>query len=236
MQKHSVYLKSVLKTSFSRILRMSNTFSKSKLGLINVLTVIIVTPLTYAVLLYFVEQNTFTKLDILPQDLKELLSINNWWLDSLISLSVPLFLSAALSVQLAVLKPEHADVIRTAIPWIPKVRGIFHSQVAWFFIFSASVLSGTVLLLTFGGEEVNLRALGLMMFPALILYVAFTIRELLSSNPSKGKLGQKILAKHKLGIAIFLALAGIAFLYSSVYQPIYFRWQVLEFVKSLNLV
>lgn len=210
--------------------------SKSKLGLINILTFLIFVPLTYAILLFLVKLDLFSAAEKMPQDLKELLSLNNWWIDSLISLSVPLFLSAALSVQLAVLKPEQADVIKAVIPWIPQVRGIFHSQVAWFFVFSASVLSGTVLLLTFGGEEANLRALGLMVFPAIVLYLAFTIRDLLSSNPSKEKLGQMILVKYKLCTAIFLTLAGIAFLYSSIYQPVYFRWQVLGLVKSLNLV
>lgn len=225
------FLQSVMNFALS----FMTTFRRSRFGLINVLTFLIFVPLSYAILLFLVKVDLFSAVEKMPQDLKELLSLNNWWVDSLISLSVPLFLSAALSVQLAVLKPEHADVIKAVIPWIPQVRGIFHSQVAWFFVFSASVLSGTVLLLTFGGEEANLRALGLMVFPAIVIYLAFTIRDLLSSNPSKGKLGQFILVKYKLCTAIFLTLAGIAFLYSSVYQPVYFRWQVLGLVKSLYL-
>uniref|UniRef100_UPI004047224D hypothetical protein n=1 Tax=Rheinheimera sp. TaxID=1869214 RepID=UPI004047224D len=218
-----------------KALRVLDWFCKSKLGLSNFLIFVVATPLTYAALLVMVKMDFFTAIEMLPREIKALFSINTWWVEILISLSIPLLLLLAFSIQLARMNPEDADLVKKIIPWLPKIRNLIYNPVTGFFVFTAAVLTGVILLLSFGAKDSDISVLFMLAFPALILYLAFWIRELLSTQPSSGKFARFILSNPQLCTGILICLAAIAWIYSNIYRPIDFRLQLLGALKALTL-
>lgn len=166
---------------------------------------IVLAVIGYWVFLFVVDADILTKIKQFPDALQEHLSIENWWLERLLELTVPMFLTIALSIQLARLSEDDAEMLKRLVPWLPGIRNIFAVKIPMFFVATAAVFSGMVTLLVIGGPKIDTRPLILFPISIGMLITAITMKSILSKDPRKGPLGNWIMNNHKwitLGLVI----------------------------------
>ncbi len=190
-------------------------------------------PLSYACFSFAVYHDLFDHYNELAEPLKNYLSLEAWWIETIIRLTVPVFLSVALSIQLATLHDKDAEAIKSIAPWIPKIRGFLSVKMPLFFVFTASVLFGAIFLLVFGGESQDYPKLIMAIFPIAMLILSEFMRSALSSNPSRGALGKLTMKYHKGLTKISLLIAGLAWVYSDLLTPLKNRWDIFMYAKNL---
>lgn len=220
---------------FINLRKLSAFISKTNFRMYSIVMFLFATPLTYIVLKFANANNLFELLNEFPSEIKELLSLNSWWLDTMLGMCIPLCLSLALSIQLARLRPEYAETVKIALPWIFPLKKIFFSKISVFFVFTSAVFFGAVMFLTFGPVENNYKSLGLLFFPFVILYLVLEIRKILSVDPMKSKFGQFLLKKQWLFTSMFIALAGFIWVYCELWVPFSTRWDLFVFFKSYSI-
>jgi uncharacterized membrane protein YhaH (DUF805 family) len=223
----------ILPTQLHWLAEKLKLFTKSRYYITLAVILALVTPLSYLGFSFADENALFERYSKLDEPLKDYLSLETWWIETIISLTVPVFMSVALSIQLARLHDKDAETIKSIFSWVPKVRDFFSVKMPIFFVFTASVLFGAFGLLAFGGKSLNYSALLMTIYPMLILLLSEFMRNALSSNPSEGKLGKLTMTYHKGLTKISISIAALAWLYSDIITPIKNRWNIFDYAQSL---
>jgi len=201
---------------------------------LTVLTVFsLITVISYWITLFAVDANILTIIKQFPLALREHFSIETWWLERLFELTIPMFLSIALSIQLARLSEDDSQTIKRLVPWLPTVKDFFAVKLPVFFVATAGVFTGMVTLLVIGGPEIDLKPLILLPVTIGMLMIAFVMKVVLSEDPSKGPFGTWTMKHHKC-ITICLVLASASFwLTANWVLPILARIELYQFGKTL---
>lgn len=204
---------------------------KAKYYISCIIILVLTTPASYLFFSFAVEYNFFELYSRLDAPLKDYLSLQSLWIDTIISLSTPLFLSVALSIQLARLNDEDAKKIEAIIPWIPKINYLFAAKMPLFFVFTASIFFGGIGLLVFGGRTVDYTQLYISVYPLSMLALSGFMRVALTSNIKDDKFGRFIFLHHKKITITFIVIAGSAWCYSELFNPAINRWKIFEYIK-----
>jgi hypothetical protein len=212
--------------------KMRSFLAKLQFNFISVLLILVVTPSVYAFLNLAVSINLFDLINKFPTEVKELISINMFWLELFIGTTMPIFLSLALSIQLAKLKPDDAATIKNILPWIFPLRKFFFSKLPILLVLTAAVFLGIVLFLTFGSDVDLYGNLFLLIFPIFIFSLGVMIKEILAEDPIQGRVGQYMLKNPRAFTALFLVLASASWIYTEMWLPISNRWDLIIFFKS----
>lgn len=189
---------------------------------------VVTIPLTYFGLACLSSSNFFETYNQLPERVKDKMSLNSLWLDTFLSLSVPVLFSLAVFIPLLKLELSVGDKSNSALQFILKLRGFFFTQIPIFFVFTAALLSGALLFLIFNADQFSVKSLFLFAFPAAIFYVAMQLKILLSTDPTQSRFGRFLLANHW----VFIVLALIALFYSSVFAPLLNKWEWLIIIVT----
>lgn len=224
---------SILPRPIHRLASILRLIKKGHYYLCVFMIFMLITPISYFGFSIAVEADLFYIYDKLDEPLKDYLSLETWWIETIIRLCVPVFLSVALSIQLGRLHEKDAQTIKSIVPWIPIVRDFFSVKMPIFFVLTASVMLGAILLLVFGGKTIDWARLLMTTFPAAIFTLSEFMRNALSSNPGTGWLSELTMKYHNGLTKISILLASIAWIFSDLYTPIKSRWDIFEYAKSL---
>lgn len=192
-----------------------------------------ITLISYWITLYVVKANIPTIIKQFPDALREYLSIETWWLERLFELTIPMFLSIALSIQLARLSEDDSKTLKRLVPWLPVVKDFFAVKLPVFFVATAGVFTGMVTVLVIGGAEIDLQPLILLPVTIGMLMIAFVMKVVLSEDPSKGLFGNWTMKYHKCITICLILTSAIFWLAANWALPIFARIELYEIGKSL---
>ncbi|GAB6262597.1 hypothetical protein [Photobacterium sp. R1] len=193
------------------------TIIKYKFRVTAVLVIGVLTLLGYWITGFLIDGDYFSKYENLDPFAKELLSIEGWWLETLIGGCVPMFLVFGIQFYLLKfdLEPEKRDFIFSALPFIPKLKWFTNKPII-FMLGTSSIFLGMVLYL---GIEGNFRYLAALLIPGLMFLFTFMLR-MASSQISSGKGLSKFTHDHCVHIGWFCsALALACWVYADVLLP-----------------
>ncbi len=165
-----------------------------------------------------IELNLIDKYESIDAVTKNFISIDGWWIETLIGGCIPMFLVFA--IQFFVLRldvdKEKRDFIYSVLPFIPKLKWLTNKPI-YFMLCTAALLLGLVLFLSFDGD---LKYLWGALIPATIFGLTFLVRYT-SAQISSGKGFTNSTYKNCVKIAWFcLFLSFLCWGYSDVILPV----------------
>lgn len=190
---------------------------KYKFRVVTAIVIILFTFFSYWFTGFLIDGNYLTKYQELDPFAKELVSIEGWWLETLVGGCVPMFLVYAIQFYLLKfdLEPEKRDFIFTAIPFIPKLKWLTNKPIV-FMLGTSSIFLGAVLYLGIEGDTKYLVAL---LIPALLFGLTYMLRSA-SSQISSGRGFTEFTRKKCVSIGWFcIILSFSCWVYADVILP-----------------
>ncbi|MCG6538675.1 hypothetical protein MCB86_01115 [Pseudomonas sp. KSR10] len=190
---------------------------KHKFRATAILVILAFTLFGYWLIDLLIDGDYFTKYKELDPFAKELVSIEGWWLETLIGGCVPMFLVFGIQFYLLKfdLEPEKREFIFAALPFIPKLKWLTNKPII-FMLGTSSIFLGMVLYL---GIEGNTKYLAALFIPALLFLFIYLLR-ISSSQISSGEGFSKF--THKKCVSIGWACIVLSFscwVYADVILP-----------------
>ena len=159
--------------------------------------------------------------------IKEFVSIQDWWIESLLGGCIPMFLFFGIQFFLLNQNKKAKDLIFSALPFI-KVLNWFAGKPIIFILGTASAFFGIILFLAIEGES---KYFGAMIIPLALLFLTFSLRYTAAQIASGEGFSPLTYQYHK-GIAwSCCVLAFLCWGFADIYSPfsdLYQLWQQLE--------
>lgn len=190
-------------------------------------TSIIFTTAGYLISWKMVYDEYWKKYESLDKFAKSLMSIEDWWLETLLGGCIPMLI--AFGVQFFLLKTAHKnkDIIFSALPFIPFLN--FFAVKPFIFMFgTSSIFLGAILFLGIEGDPQYLWGL---IIPACMYGASFTLRYRSSQIMAGKDFSEFTYKNHKrIGWGCFI-MALACWIYADIYAPLkdlYLLWQQLK--------
>jgi hypothetical protein len=178
---------------------------------------------------FLIDGDYFSKYESLDPFAKDLVSIEGWWLETLIGGCVPMFLVFGIQFYLLKFKlePENRDFIFAALPFIQKLNWLTNKPII-FMLGTSSIFLGVVLYL---GIEGNFNYLAALLIPGLMFLFTYMLR-IASSQISSGSGLSKFTHSNCVPIgSSCITLAFVCWVYADVLLPFN---EVLQLWNELN--
>ncbi|EOV6297658.1 hypothetical protein ACN9RH_004717 [Vibrio parahaemolyticus] len=192
-------------------------FIKYKFRIVAAIVIIIFTFFSYWFTGFLIDGNYLTKYQGLDPFVKDLVSVEDWWLETLVGGCVPMFLVYGIQFYLLKfdLEPAKRDFIFSALPFIPKLKWLTNKPIV-FMLGTSSMFLGIVLHI---GLEGNTKYLAALLIPALLFAFTFMLRSA-SLQISSGKGFSKFTHKNCVSIGWFCIILSFAcWVYADVILP-----------------
>ncbi len=161
---------------------------------------------------------------------KQFVSIEGWWMETLIGGCVPMFL--AFSIQFFLLRTdistENKSFIFSALPFIPKLNW-FTNKPIMFLLGTSSVFLGMTLFLGLEGEP---RYLWSLFIPFFLFLLTFNLRYA-ASEIARGEGFSSFTYRHCTKIGWFsVGLSFLCWFYADIFLPAHDAWEIWKAIKS----
>ena len=167
----------------------------------------------------------YRALDPLVQNV---LSVESWWLETLVGGCIPMFIAFGIRFYLLKIDPKTKDIIFAVLPFIPKLNWLAGKPV-YFMLGTGSALLGAVLFLGIKGDAKYLWALFLPAAMLCLSYIAHRSYKQIMEGSEFGELTKKF--HTRVGGACML-LAVICWIYADLYSPLNDLCQLLSELRS----
>lgn len=167
------------------------------------------------------------KYEALDSIAKELISVQDWWVESIVGSSIPMFLVFGIQFFLLNQKMESKQLIYSALPFIKYLSWLSGKPVL-FILGTASLFFGAIMFL---GVEGHIKYFWGMLIPILMFLLTFSLRYTTSIIES-GEGFSSFTYQNNKPIAWFCcAVAAGCWIFADLYTPfsdLYYLWTILD--------